>query len=132
MSTILVTYCTGQKNETETPLPAVQLYNSDRIDAVAMAAKSLNLSFYILSGKFGLINSEEAIEYYDHRLTEKEVEVHAKLIESQIKTNGIRSILYFVNSSNIDPLNKAYISCLKLAATTSNIALTITEFDIFD
>ena len=132
MSTILVTYCTGQKNETDLPIPAVQLYNSDRIDAVAMAAKNLNLSFIILSGKFGLINSQDRIDYYDHRLTENEVEEHAKLIESQIKLNRITSILYFVNSSKIDPLNKAYISCLKLAATTTKIALTITEFDIFD
>ncbi len=133
MKPILATYCTGQKNNNITSqVPACKLYRSDRIDAVSNAAGNLDLPFYILSGKYGLIHSDEKIDFYDHMLSDEEVEKHANLIASQIKDNGISSILYFINSSKIDPLNKAYINCMKQAASITNISLTITEFNIFE
>lgn len=126
--TVFCTYCTYKKNQSSIPTPAVELYNSKRIDSCYKAAKHLGLPFYILSGKYGLLDAVENISYYDHLLIEKEVEDHAKIVAKQIQNNNIARIVFFQVPTSSD--NKTYIDCITLATEISNIKLTMIDITI--
>ncbi len=68
---MLVTAC-GNKKE-KIALPAGKLYKSPRIRYLYKKAKELNIPFYILSAKYGLINSEQVIEPYDKIMTQERI-----------------------------------------------------------
>ena len=70
----ICTYCSAGKHNSETPLPAIDLYKSSRITKVFETAEKSNVTFLILSGKYGLIRANEEIGYYDHLLIPSEVE----------------------------------------------------------
>ena len=122
---ILATYCSKDKNESKTPLPAVELYMDERIYQLAALAIRNNSPFYILSGKYGLIRGDSHIRYYDHLLTEDEVAAHSKLVADQIKDDGITEIHFYGESIEKDPNVKAYYKCLNNAAENSGIMLEI-------
>ena len=71
------TYCSALKNYSKKALPAIQLYDSERISKVFELANSQNAKFVILSGKHGLVEAHQQINYYDHLLNQTEVEAHA-------------------------------------------------------
>ncbi|WP_258084319.1 DUF6884 domain-containing protein [Thermococcus thermotolerans] len=66
-SVVLVTAC-GNKKEEE-PLPAGRLYKSSRIRHLYRKSKELGVPLYILSAKYGLVNSDTIIEPYDQIMT---------------------------------------------------------------
>ncbi|MFB0943420.1 MAG: hypothetical protein QMB21_08330, partial [Patiriisocius sp.] len=74
------TYCSALKNYSKKALPAIQLYDSERISKVFELATSQNAKFVILSGKYGLVEPHQQINYYDHLLNQTEVEAHANVI----------------------------------------------------
>ncbi len=76
--TFYCTYCSAEKFYSETPIPAIELYNSERIKEIYDRAEEAREGFVILSGKYGLVKAYEKIDYYDHLLLPAEVEGHAK------------------------------------------------------
>jgi len=93
---ILLTAC-GKKKEV-TPQPAWKLYKSARIRYLKRIAEEMNVPFYIVSAKYGLIHSEKIIEPYETLLTkEKAQKLFPQVIEilTKLKMEGIRLILYF-------------------------------------
>ncbi|MGH7600908.1 MAG: hypothetical protein ACREOI_31505, partial [bacterium] len=73
--TAFCTYCSALKSQAPGNIPAMQRYQSLRIRKVCQAAMELGLEFYILSGEFGLIPSQQPIPFYDHLLRPEEVPV---------------------------------------------------------
>ena len=63
-----------KKTTQEKAMLAIQLYDSERISKVFKLAKSQNTKFVILSGKYGLVEAHQQINYYDHLLDQTEVE----------------------------------------------------------
>jgi hypothetical protein len=129
---VICTYCSSGKHYSETPLPAIDLYKSRRITKVFETAKKSNVTFLILSGKYGLLNSNEEIDYYDHLLVQPEVKDHSDLIASQIKSKGISQIEFYMNSVESDSNLKAYIDCISIACTKASITLKINIEDFED
>ena len=43
------TYCSAEKKDTETPIPAVERYKSERIQTIFSLAKAQRIKFLILS-----------------------------------------------------------------------------------
>ena len=111
------TYCSALKNYSKKALPAIQLYDSERISKVFELAKSQNAKFVILSGKYGLLEAHQQINYYDHLLDQTEVESHAGVMASQIATKDISEIVFFSNSVQTDPNLLPYLRSIKRAST---------------
>ena len=126
------TYCSADKHYSETPVPAIQLYNSDRITKVFEAAKKSNSTFLILSGIYGIVDPNEEISYYDHLLMSSEIENHSDLIASQIISKNITTIEFYMNSVERDNNLQAYIDCISKACTKSSIQLKVNVEDFQD
>ena len=119
------TYCSALKNYSKKALPAIQLYDSERISKVFELAKSQNANFVILSGKYGLVEAHQQINYYDHLLNQTEVESHAGVMASQIATKDISEIVFFSNSVQTDPNLLPYLKCIMSACEKVKIPITI-------
>lgn len=101
--TALCTYCSYSKRRDPELIPAIRRYKSERIERVHTAASSLKLPFLILSGKFGLIQPEKCIPFYDHLLKPEEVPALTELVLGQIPQLGVDIFLYFTKplASNV-------------------------------
>lgn len=126
------TYCSAEKHSVETSVPSMQLYNSARISSVFEAAKQKNKSFLILSGKYGVVEPNEAINYYDHLLSTSDVENHADLIAAQLMNKKVTSLEFYMNSVASDQNLQAYKDCISMACTKASIPLKIKVQDFPD
>lgn len=126
------TYCSADKHFSETQLPAIELYNSVRINKVFEAAKKSNAPFLILSGKYGIVSPNEKISYYDHLLKSSEIDAHSDLISRQIMSMKITAIEFYTNSIKKDANLHPYIDCITKACTKSSIKLKIIEENFRD
>ena len=120
-----LTYCSAQKNFSKKEISAIELYNSQRITNIARRAKKDNIHFCILSGKYGLLDLDQKIAYYDHLLKPSEIETHANVIASQITSKCISEIVFFTNPVETDPNLLPYIACIESACEKANIQLKI-------
>ena len=89
------TYCSASKSKESGNVPAIHRYQSSRIEKVYAAASQLELEFYILSGKFGLIPPQQPIPYYDHLLKPEEVHALTGLLAQQLHEYQITRLVYF-------------------------------------
>ena len=119
------TYCSALKNYSKKALPAIQLYDSERISKVYELANSQNVRFVILSGAYGIVEAQEQINYYDHLLNQTEVETHSGVIASQIAAKHISEIVFFSNPVETDPNLLPYLKCIMSACEKAKIPITI-------
>ena len=119
------TYCSAEKNKATLPMPAIDLYKSNRIAQIYEQAKKANFSFVIFSGKYGIVSPNELIAPYDHLLITAEVDAHIELIISQIRSLEITEMSFFMNSLEEDPNLKPYLECLERACLKLKIPLRI-------
>lgn len=111
-------------------MPAIQRYESHRIESVYNAASNLNLKFLILSGKHGMLDSNEPIEYYDHLLRNSEIEEHATKVADQLETLGVTEILFLVAPVSEDESVKPYKDCMGLAARKLGVPVKFIDISI--
>ena len=121
--TVFCTYCSAEKDRSQGELPAIQRYRSHRIRSVYVAAMSLGLKFLILSGKYGILEPSDPIQYYDHLLQSSEVTEHSKRVADQLKTLGVKDLIFFAESFSDDENLKPYFDCIKLASQKAGIEL---------
>ena len=127
--TIFCTYCSAEKETAAELLQAIQRYQSDRIKRIKMAALFAGAKFFILSGKYGLLDPNELIPYYDHLLIADEVEAHAFKLAEQIEQYGITQIVFFTLPVSRDEKLAPYHAALRLACTMASIPLRFVEID---
>jgi len=126
------TYCSSKKNTDSKLLPAIERYDSNRIRNRFEKAKSINVSFAILSGKFGLIHPQKKIPFYDYLLLDKHVKNHEELVSKQLHEMGITDLFYFTQSVKSEPNIIPYLDCIRLACATNGIVLKIVEEMYYD
>lgn len=119
------TYCSAEKKETETPIPAVECYISARIETVFSLAQERGIKFLILSGSYGLLEATDKINFYDHLLLEHEVEGKALFVSTQLKEKEISKITFYTNATIRDQNLKPYIRCIKTACTQAAVTLEL-------
>ncbi len=122
------TYCSALKNETEGTLKAIDRYQSDRIQTVFDLATYDRRSFYILSGKFGLLEEDAPTPYYDHLLARNEISRHAFLVAEHLRTHKITGIRFFVRNSEADSNIQRYITCIQEACEMTGIPFELALF----
>lgn len=123
MSEIIVTYCSKEKNSTEDTLPAIELYRSDRITSVATIAQLQSVQFYILSGKFGLVHSTDALPYYDQLLKDNNVAEVAKKVADRLQIDNISKINFYTQTLEQDPQLASYWKCIHEATQNADCEL---------
>ena len=101
---VLITAC-GNKKENK-PTKAGRLYKSSRIRHLYKKSKELDIDFYILSAKYGLVNGDEIIAPYNQIMNEKQCEE----LKNQIKTilENFDIIIYYRGGAR-----KEYYNCLE-------------------
>ena len=125
--TIFLTYCSAKKNHQYDLMSAIERYKSSRIQQVYFAAQSLNLDFFILSGKFGIISSKEMIPDYDFMLKNENIAEHSIKVEAQLKSLNIEQIIFFTRSILEDKNLKSYVESIKQACSNRGINITIVD-----
>jgi len=124
---VYCTYCSAKKNYSEKLLPAIDLYKSERITKIFDSAETKGLNFVILSGKFGIVETHQKIDYYDHLLNASEVERHSELVASQLKEKKISQIVFFMSSIEHDKNIKPYADCILEASAKSGVSIEFRE-----
>ena len=119
------TYCSAEKETSIIKVPAIERYKSSRITAVNTLAKNEGVNFIILSGKYGILDIEQEIDYYDHLLIASEVEKHVQLVSAQLREKKVSKIIFYMNSLARDQHLKPYLDCITLAAAMSSVQLEI-------
>lgn len=126
------TYCSAEKNHSEKLLPAIDLYQSERITTIFNSAKTEGRRFIILSGKLGIIEPYQKIDYYDHLLKPSEVEDHAELVASQLKEKKISQLVFYMGSIAHDKNIKPYADCILEASAKSQISIEFRDAPFID
>ena len=118
---VYCTYCSSKKNRSSHKLPAIKRYKSNRIKAIHRTALSQNIPLLILSGKHGLVKAETPIEYYNYLLKADDVEEDSIKVAEQLRGFGVKELVFFSRSTDIDPNINPYINCIKNATNISKV-----------
>lgn len=101
---VLITAC-GSKKE-NFPTLAGQLYKSSRIRYLYKISQQLDIDFYILSARYGLVSSKTLIEPYDKILTKKRCEELKKHMVEIIKK--FDTVIFYKGGSKLE-----YSECIE-------------------
>ncbi|MDG0974167.1 MAG: hypothetical protein P8O07_08420 [Crocinitomicaceae bacterium] len=128
---IFCTYCSARKYRVDYPMPAIEVYRSERINHVHRAAQEANAECLILSGKYGLLSTADKIAYYDHLLKAEEVDAHAQLLVLQLQEKGVSKVIFWMNSIKRDHQLEPYLDCIELACKRAlvPIEIRVAQFD---
>lgn len=115
-----ITICSKKKDNSPLLLPAHLRYLAPHVEQTYEKAKELNIPFYILSGKYGLVSGDENIPYYDYYLEVDKVDELSDIVGEQIKKLGITDInFYFEEKETWKP----YIVALEKATDKTECVL---------
>ncbi len=127
MTHYLITTCCKEKDETPGELPAIRRYRSERIARAFEESRRLGLPMLILSGKFGLLQPQDPIPWYDHPLQMTEVPgLIPRLAESLAK--GEVTGIYFIARPPETPGWAPYHTVLKRACQRLEIPISFIEY----
>ncbi|MBL4644364.1 MAG: hypothetical protein JKX80_00680 [Candidatus Pacebacteria bacterium] len=116
----ICTICSRKKNDGAELIPARVRYAGDHIKTTADIAEESNLPFFILSGKYGLISSEEKIPDYDYYLEEQAVDSLAQTVAKQLKERDITELVLHTEGKDSW---KPYDSVLQKATELAEVTL---------
>ncbi len=119
------TYCSGPKRDDDGMLPAYERYRSQRIRTLAMRSSWQQRAFFILSGEYGLITADTLIPWYDHLLSEDEVEAMVPEVVQQLKHSRVGSMEYHTGPLASEPLVKPYFELMSSACAQADVGLEI-------
>lgn len=117
--TLHITYCSKEKDRTRKDLPAIQRYDSERIDKIKVYSDQRNEKFAILSGKYGLIEPEEKIPFYDELLREKDIPHLVTGVKNFLESRNIEKVVY--HTKEVEGERRPYFKLLKNACDTLDI-----------
>lgn len=122
MSVIVCTICSREKDESEESMPAHKRYRGDHIDSVRAVAEAACRSYYILSGKFGLLKASDLVPCYDFRLTPQDVRRLSFQVSSKLSQDGVTEVVFYTKPTRAW---MPYQEVMKLACERNRITLRI-------
>lgn len=124
---IHATYCSAEKSSAPREIPAIVRYTSRRIHWVNERAQRHGEAFFIVSGKYGLIQAKEKIAYYDYLLTSDALNKHIQLLSRQLSKLGIHQVTFFARPIRVDPNISPYLRSIEEACRLSQVSLELIE-----
>lgn len=119
--TLHITYCSKEKDRTRKDLPAIQRYDSGRINKVKALAEEKEENFAILSGKYGLIGPEEEIPFYDELLRARNIPQLITGVKNFLEAKNVEKVLY--HTRKVENERKPYFKLVKNACEGLDIEL---------
>lgn len=114
--TIICTICCREKDTAKEDLPAIRRYKSKRITAAADLARKSGLPFSILSGKYGLIDGNKPIPYYDKLMGVDDLGEIIDLNIKYLENNKIGKIIFICPDPGTDHHVHPYLRSIQAAA----------------
>ena len=125
---LYVTYCSAEKRLAVGEIAAVRRYKSQRIDEVFERAQANDVGFAILSGKYGLIDGQRTIPYYDHLLQMEEIETITKKSIAFLEENDWENVVFFTRPLEEFPKLKPYHEVMIRSCEQTAINLSIRAY----
>jgi len=122
---IYCTTCCKEKASTSKKIAAIDLYLSGRINAIYKWSKKDKIAFRILSGKYGLLQPETKIEWYDKKLEMEDLPQIVPKIAKHLSENEIDEVVFFAKKLDDFPDWKPYYKAIENACLLNNILLNI-------
>ena len=119
----ICTTCCKDKKKDDGLLPAIQRYISKRITFVFNQSQQLQTPLIILSGKYGLIGSDDKIPWYDQKLTPEDVDALVPVLTQQLQEQAISSIIFY-GRPRTTPGWEPYYDALEQACRQFDIPIT--------
>lgn len=117
---IVCSICSRAKDQDPRHLPARQRYIGSHIAKIEAIAREMEKEFFVLSGVHGLVSADEVVPYYDHLLTDDEVDGISESINRQLAHWGIRNITFFTKGK---PAWQPYLRALRQACDKAGVHL---------
>ena len=121
----LCTCCSASKNKAPGSLPASQRYKSARIARVHDLAVQQGAHFLILSGKYGLVEWDQPLPWYDHLLRDDEVAHLIPMVRQQLRDKGVTRLDYYASAPADDPQSNPYTAAIVGACDGAGVALSL-------
>ena len=122
----ICTTCCKDKRTDEQPLPAIQRYRSARIDAIATLSKQLGKPLVILSGKYGLVDADQNIPWYDEILTTESLPHLMPIVCQQLVDLQISQLSFHAVAKEVPGMGP-YHEVLEQACARQGIPLLVTS-----
>lgn len=98
----VITTCCKEKDLSASLLPAIERYKSQRISEVFQISKEKGLPMLIFSGKYGLLESEDPVPYYDKKLEMEDLTIILPLLKEDFLKFQIEKIQFYGNGVNAE------------------------------
>ncbi len=126
---VLCSYCSAAKSRDEAPLAAVQRYDSERLRALHQRGMADGTPLHILSGRYGLLASDEPIPWYDHLLGPSEVAAMSVEVARSLRALGVTTVEYHTARLAVVPQVGPYLDVMRAACAEAGVVLVVVELD---
>lgn len=120
----LITICSKEKSDAPGEIPAVERYLSPRIAAVYERSRRDDVPMLIFSGKFGLIDPENPIPFYNHLLQAEEVNGYIAPTAEVLRKRDITAVT-FVAQPREEAGWENYYRVIEQACEKAGVELTV-------
>jgi len=90
-----ITHCSKEKSREDGDMPALKRYLSPHIEYVYKQARISGNGFLIFSGKYGFLEADEPIPYYDKLFLREDFEIMGKKVDRQYENYGFEKLTFF-------------------------------------
>jgi len=119
------TYCSAPKRDTAGEIPAVERYQSERIARLAETARREGCPMWIVSGRYGLLEPNTPIPWYDKLLLDEDVEGLVSVCAESLERAGVKRLMYHTASLDLAPEVTAYLRLVRLACKAVSVELEV-------
>jgi hypothetical protein len=124
----LCTTCCKEKRLDEKPLPAVERYLSPRIRETIREGRRSVRPVLILSGRYGLLDPQQPIPWYDQALTTDAVDELVPRVIGQLRDFGVSRLVFQARDRSTVGW-EPYYRVLETACRELDIELAVTSLD---
>lgn len=93
-----ITVCSKHKVTTTGNIPAIERYASKRIHDIYERSRAEDTPFRILSGKYGLLNPDDKIPFYDKKLTSERLDEMMNIVRQQLISEKPKEIVFHIRT----------------------------------
>lgn len=120
----LCTSCSKEKSSAQGLIPAIDRYDSERIQSIGTLAKKEGKGFLILSGEYGLIDSQHPIQWYDHLLSPEEIEAMVEKVAARLQEINVETLVFYGADEGLDSSWQPYWEVIRKSTKAAGVKLT--------
>ncbi|MCD6422803.1 MAG: hypothetical protein J7L42_01615 [Elusimicrobia bacterium] len=123
-----ITHCSARKSRKKEKIPALERYLAGYIKNIYGLSQKRKKGFLIFSGKFGFLEPQTKIPYYNKLLQYKDFQKLFNKTDKQYKKHRFKKSIFFHTDPAKDRNIKPYIDFMKEFARRNKVALICRVF----